>query len=473
MIFTESFLTNAGAALLTEAAAGSRIVWTQCGCSQVANQDTITATTTTFDNFVCKGSAVSVFTSDVASISCTMSNAEPSCTPGNADVFGLWAHLVDSEDNAGSDILAFIAKRGSAAATYFPARVDEKTELTGIVDLSVDISDGVVQTINLVQSSFALAGNLQTEIEARQALESRVVTTHSAGSPTTGDDQTIYGIKSFKSEIHVNANIYAWNVVLAAIETDAEKILWSDTDDTCIDITTYHGNNNVLRLTSDSVILLNNPTEVNGSFGITGEVYSDLIPENTGQNIGSSDKRWDNVYAEAINANSGCQFSSSVDISGNVDIGGSVDIAGGIDVVSDVKIEGSAEIDNFLDVGGDLTVTGTLNGIKFPSEISPNECSLIPRTTTMKAGGIFLAYLANTSTTYNLSVGDLIPSVILISVATAVQGTSGSTLTESYSSGTSFINDGASFRIMAEVTSFASGKAIIAPVICVKDAAQL
>ena len=175
MIFTSSFLTTAGIQLLTQAASGSSIVWTDCGCSSVYDQDTITASTTTFDSFVCKGTAVATFNEagNVAAISCSMTNNNQDCTEGDADVFGLWAHVVDPLGNIGNDVLVLIAKRGSAPATHFPEYVDETTELTAIVDLSAEMNDGVVASVNLIQSAFALARDLQTEISAREALSAR------------------------------------------------------------------------------------------------------------------------------------------------------------------------------------------------------------------------------------------------------------------------------------------------------------
>lgn len=210
MIFTSSFLTTAGIQLLTQAASGSSIVWTDCGCSSVYDQDTITASTTTFDSFVCKGTAVATFNNsgNVAAISCSMTNNNQDCTEGDADVFGLWAHVVDPLGDIGEDVLVLIAKRGSAAATHFPEYIDETTELTAIVDLSVEMNDGVVASINLIQSAFALAHDLQTEITTREALSARVedlypraVTTHVSGAPTTGEAQTIYGAKKFADSI--------------------------------------------------------------------------------------------------------------------------------------------------------------------------------------------------------------------------------------------------------------------------------
>ena len=305
MIFTSSFLTTAGIQLLTQAASGSRIVWTDCGCSSVYDQDTITASTTTFDSFVCKGTAVAAFNSsgNEAAISCSMTNNNQECTEGDADVFGLWAHVVDPLGDIGEDVLVLIAKRGSAAATHFPEYIDETTELTAIVDLSVEMNDGVVASINLIQSAFALASNLQTEIASREALEARVaatedvcgrvVTTHASGTPEAGEAQTIYGDKTFWNNL-----ISRYAITSPGIEKDQYIYLRA----------TYGGNSSQIELSSwgasstDREIIFNTGTI---------RTMASIIPY-SGCTLGRSGDVWDNIYSSAINLPITQEYSQSV-----------------------------------------------------------------------------------------------------------------------------------------------------------------
>lgn len=205
MLFTDAFLTNAGAELLTETLSGSRIIWGTCGCTQVDDQDTLNAGTTTFSNFVCKGTASAVFeqANNTAQISCPMSNSAAGCTPGRADAFGLWAKVKNPRGGEGSEVLVLIAKRGASPATEFPEYVDENTNLIGIMDLSVNITEGIVQSIEISRSAYALARDLMTEISQRQEADRRMVSCHKAGQPRTGERQTVYGIKDFQNDIYV------------------------------------------------------------------------------------------------------------------------------------------------------------------------------------------------------------------------------------------------------------------------------
>lgn len=205
MIFTEAFLTNAGAELLTGAVSGSRVIWGTCGCTQVADQSALNAGTTSFDNFVCKGTATCVFEQEnnIAKISCPMSNSANGCTAGRADAFGLWAKLIHPTQGEGAEVLVLIARRGLMPATEYPEYVDENTELLGIVDLSVNITEGIVQSIEINRSAYALANDLMTEISQRKEADKRMVTCHKAGLPTTGERQIVYGIKDFQNDIYV------------------------------------------------------------------------------------------------------------------------------------------------------------------------------------------------------------------------------------------------------------------------------
>ena len=203
MLFTDAFLTNAGAQLLTEAVSGSRIIWGQCGCTQIDDQSELDAGTTTFSNFVCKGSSSAAFqlANNTAKISCPMSNSADGCTPGRADAFGLWAKLMQPTGGESAEVLVLIAKRGTANASYFPEYVDERTNLLGIVDLSVNVTEGIVQSIEISRTAYALASDLMTEISERQLADARLVSCHTASSTTEGEDQTIYGAKNFMAMI--------------------------------------------------------------------------------------------------------------------------------------------------------------------------------------------------------------------------------------------------------------------------------
>lgn len=207
MHFDVSTLTMAGKALLTRATAGAKIIWGTCGCF---TQSTPGVSSTSLFGKVASGTAVSVFqsTDNTAKISCSVDNTASGLSAGSANSFGLWAKI----EGDSAETLVLIAYVTTTPATYFPAYSGVSTKVGAIIDISVTVSDGVVQTISLVESGYALAANLQTEIDEREALEdelrneleslgSRCVTTHTTSSSTEGDAQIIYGVKTFKDKV--------------------------------------------------------------------------------------------------------------------------------------------------------------------------------------------------------------------------------------------------------------------------------
>lgn len=207
MIFESSYITDAGQELLTRSVAGTQIIWGTCGLYNHTNinslSDAQVNALTSLNNPCALGQASSVFngSSNTARIDCQCSNSETGCTAGQALAFGLWAKL----QGDASEVLVAIARTGTYTPTTFPTYDGTpQTKLIGVVDLTISINPGVASTITINPALYALANNLQTEIEARQDLQDRVVTTHVTGNEFEGEDQTIYGKKKFDEVIHPN-----------------------------------------------------------------------------------------------------------------------------------------------------------------------------------------------------------------------------------------------------------------------------
>ena len=204
MIFEESFITTAGRDLLTRADAGWAIIWDKCGCyAQNINsmsQSQVNALED-LESPCALGSSSAVFEEhegdeSVAKVTCQVTNASTGCTAGYANSFGVWAKLkspqgvIDDEST-----LVIVSRVGDNAPTYFPDYTDERSRLLGIYDFSVTVNGSAASTINITQSGVAIASDLQHEIDAREALESRVVTTKDADGE--GEAQEIFGEKQF------------------------------------------------------------------------------------------------------------------------------------------------------------------------------------------------------------------------------------------------------------------------------------
>lgn len=219
MIFEDTYITDAGQALLTRAVSGTKIIWGECGCFQHAGinemSDAEVNALTALNGMCARGQATATFEINGdeknAHVTCQCSNTEVGCSAGQALAFGLWAKLEGDEE----EMLVAIARTGSYTPTTFPSydmANPHQTRLIGVVELTITIRRDAATTIRINPALYAHANDLQTEIEARQDLqdrfeqiEGRVVTTHAYGSSTTGDEQDVYGVKVFRDGIYASA----------------------------------------------------------------------------------------------------------------------------------------------------------------------------------------------------------------------------------------------------------------------------
>ena len=212
MQFNSIFLTNAGVALINRAVSGTTVIWGECACTS----DTLTASSTAIANRVCSGNTVAAFNDEeeTVALSCSMDNTAAGLSAGNAVSFGIYAKIQGDENY----VLVLYATSNNPMAITAYSSDDDTTKVRVLVNLSLDISNGVVQSIAVTEPNvYALAQDLQTEINARQAadaglctktelneLASRVVTTNVQGDSSTGENQNIRGEKAFLSRLYAN-----------------------------------------------------------------------------------------------------------------------------------------------------------------------------------------------------------------------------------------------------------------------------
>lgn len=229
MRFNSIFLTNAGIALLNRAVSGTTIIWGECACTG----DTLTTSSIAIENRVCSGNTVAAFndSEQIASLSCSMDNTADDLLEGNAVSFGIFAKI-QGDDN---EVLAICATSSQPMSIPTYASDDGTTKVNVLVNLSVDISDGVVQVLEITEHNvYALAMDLQTEINARYAFDTRCVTTHAAGDPNRGDRQYIRGKKTFYDDCYFGAiwldDIVADNRIQCNGSIQAEYYIQSNGD---------------------------------------------------------------------------------------------------------------------------------------------------------------------------------------------------------------------------------------------------
>lgn len=186
--FDVNTITAAGATLIASATAGNKLVIDGCD----ATTDVLT-----------KAQAVQVSTrpaspgsntTDVALAGSTDNHVyayaefiRGQSTGGDFNSFYLYGHI----ENAPS-VIRVIAVASATASTHLPESGDVTNRSELQFELTFSATDEVVTVAD--SSMYATRGEVQV-------LRERVVTTHAEGSTTTGDNQTIYGQKTFVNDV--------------------------------------------------------------------------------------------------------------------------------------------------------------------------------------------------------------------------------------------------------------------------------
>ena len=395
MYFNRKYLTTAGKNLLDQAVAGSNtVIWTKCATSSLsyandlnsdisqvhALTDIEVANKYTSSGVVTSVESASSSTHDLK-INCTVSNSDSALVSGPASTFGVWAKLgLD-----GIETLVVVAfwdlNEGSPETVPSP----EQSAYSASVDMLVRTSDELISTITTNPSWV-------TPLDDFNNLKNRVVTSHSSSSSTTGESQTIYGEKTFKS------------LIAAPTASDTFKVGNHTTSGSTItptnNISEINGRLDVYGAISmqktasfsayssggghistpyiDNLEIVKSPS-VGNSFNPI-EVYGGFIPSSSGSNAGSyslgtASARWPNIYADSINASgtltAGYSTLSSVSVSGNATVGGTLTAtaatAGSLTVNGALDVNGTLSLvpaGSSLTVGGNITA-GTVTATSF------------------------------------------------------------------------------------------------------------
>lgn len=271
-VFSSQVVTVAGRSLIASATATNQIVFVKAlsattvpaDPSQTSGYDGVQGTITS-----------SSATNNVARVVTSYNNA-PTTTPQPVKAIALMGRLA-SQSDAEAVIFAYCTDSGSEI--YFPA-------------------NNAPEQITRFAYNIAFEGNAPLEVtEAGAASLSdldRFVSLHVAGDPTTGEDQTIKGSKTFDGEVtlkgavHMSANIVPTKDSTYKIGESVESSL-SDVYTDKLHVGTIQNGEEVA---SDVYV----------------ELGSSLSPEHTtvtngisSLSIGSSNARFNTVYANTVN----------------------------------------------------------------------------------------------------------------------------------------------------------------------------
>lgn len=423
MKFNDSYITNAGYELLLQAAGGnessnqedhnSTIVWLDAYTSilDVSGYSDYAMTELTLSDlqsagYSSSGSVISATSEHVSAntettppdpaydflrLECALETLEYS---GPARVFGVMAKLYSQDDSEA--VLAVVARPGKkddpSSTSVPPAQIPEEvvTLFSGnnyTVDFNIRfINNHSIEVISMPNTFYARRSDLTS-------LENRVVTLHSLANSTFGDNQTIYGVKSFVDGV-TSATIYP--TTTNSYNLGSSEYKWNST---------YTSNLYTSNLYTSNLAVSGN-NSISGTLSVTGntEVSHDL-----------------HIYGNTT-------LDDSLTVNGNVTIG---DLYGDNSynlLVSSIETDAieATYIDSLvmaaeefrLTLGSDQRVAFTYNfsdnAISFCDNAIPNSSSLNFGSQTSKWNSIYTSNLyadnvfGNSSTASSLNPGNYI-----------------------------------------------------------------
>lgn len=206
MLFRDSYVTNAGVELLARLTSQQgKLIWTRAATSSNSDVETYTTaemnsiTDSNFGTYTSSGAVTNAIisdTKDVVTIFSELSNKEYN---GEACLFGAWAKL-DGDIN---ETLIIVARCGEGVTPTVISPFSAGLEKI-FVNFAIEINTTQVEAIEISEENYyATNAALEAEQKEREKLNDRLVTTHLPTSNYEGDNQDIYGVKSFYTGIEL------------------------------------------------------------------------------------------------------------------------------------------------------------------------------------------------------------------------------------------------------------------------------
>ena len=208
--FEVSTITTAGAALLAQATEGNKVIFSGGEAnSTVYTLEQAKAVAAITGTRITDGIEVTDVTDARILVRATF---EPSAaTGGEANSLILFGRLSSQGENTRTPICVV----SNSTPFYLPEYNQEAvTAFDCLFTIQYNISNPVV-----VEQTSALECSLA---EFRQ-LKERVVTTHKAGESTVGDDQDVYGVKTFWNGVKLKDSVYG-DIQTATVDVDGLRV---------------------------------------------------------------------------------------------------------------------------------------------------------------------------------------------------------------------------------------------------------
>ena len=307
MQFDSSYITTAGSALFARATASTSggtstpIVWGSVYTSSVdmraLQPEQIRALTSIPESERSSSGSVTSARHDVidgnhvAKLECEIKNEQYS---GIAYAIGVYAKLQGDAD----EVLAAIARVDTNGSD--PDTVPASGDYWAIIDFILTVRDDQLNLLEAPASYYASA-------QALQKLTNRVVTTHVESSDTTGEQQDVYGIKTFKNDTKHSGNILPTANTLN-IGSDTTDGKWNAVYASTFNGTEFTGNASTATNASNLSYIsgLTKTTKLSATNNNYIISYDDIVPNASNTyDLGSTSWQWKHIYASGYSTSDG------------------------------------------------------------------------------------------------------------------------------------------------------------------------
>ena len=334
--FANKILTQDGRTFLSEASAGNKIVFVKAISS--TNALTTESDYTNQSNYDGpEGDVVSSATTD-----------------GNGSAVRLQATFTNQSTGVMVKTVAIVAKMESGTHTT-PKVMAVQYDSTYGVYIPADTVSVLMQTTVYFTIALTQAGSVTVTPGGNASkgdldnLLARTVTTHKLNSPTTGEDQSIYGVKTFKNTVYTDGNL-----------VPKTFYPWSSGVYDCGSVN--HKWNHVYCIVTDSNTLQPNDITADSKVGTSAKPYknanittitanelslsSKITPANSSVNLGESSNRINTVYCTNVDVSGNLTASNVATLSGTANLSGTTTISGATTLSGTTSVTGSTTFSN-------------------------------------------------------------------------------------------------------------------------------
>lgn len=339
MEFQNAIITNEGVRIFQRAGANDNVVFTSvlfCGADTTLSKETEVLPSPTWGNGVVNNYAARADAGGDFVLYMSLTN---DTDHGYAYGYGVYGYL--QSEGVENEKLLIVANH-AGTVTYVSEASGSYTRFHLAITMRLHLSSNVI--------SIAPHYNDLVSDVAFQDLADRVVTTHAPANESVGEDQSIYGYKSFRDGVEIG-NQGGHSIQIESVDTG----------------TLYDGRERI-RLRTDcgtrygaALEFVSRENDEDSYTQNNIVTNANLIPMGSGLNLGGISNKWFWMYSEHARIDQ-AEFVGYTVFAGTSEVAmNGTTVAKDLTISESLKFANNAAIEGEMNVTGDVQISGTLN----------------------------------------------------------------------------------------------------------------